>query len=73
MGSQSRARRWRAGGRKLYMETKSARRFAPTHLGAIAVLSALLSMAGFAILVSPANAKPEYLDAFNHKYNTRGS
>ena len=55
------------------METKSARRFAPTHLGAIAVLSALLSMAGFAILVSPANAKPEFLDAFNQKYNTRGS
>jgi hypothetical protein len=55
------------------METKSARRFAPTHLGAIAVLSAMLSMAGFAILVSPANAKPEYLDAFNQKYSTRGS
>ena len=55
------------------MDTQSARRFAPAHLGAIAVLSALLSMAGFAVLVSPANAKPEYLDAFNQKYGTKGS
>ena len=55
------------------MDTQSTRRFAPAHLGAIAVLSALLSMAGFAVLVSPAIAKPEYLDAFNKRYDTKGS
>jgi len=55
------------------MDTQSARRFAPARLGAIAVLSALLSMAGFAVLVSPAMGKPDYLAEFNKKYDTRGS
>jgi hypothetical protein len=55
------------------METPPARRFAPAHLGAIAVLSALLSMAGFAVLVSPAMGKPEYLAEFNKKYGTQGT
>jgi hypothetical protein len=55
------------------MDRQSARRFAPAHLGAIAVLSALLSMAGFAVLVSPAMGKPEYLAEFNKKYGTQGT
>lgn len=42
-------------------------------LAAVAVLSATLSAAGFAVLGSPAESKPEYLSSFNSKYNTRGS
>jgi hypothetical protein len=52
----------------------TARRvLAPGRIGALALLAALLSVARFAVLVSPANAKPEYLDAFNKKYDKRGS
>ena len=47
--------------------------FAPGRTAAVAVISALLSMAGFAFLVSPATAKPEYLQGFNKKYGTQGT
>lgn len=47
--------------------------FVPGVLGAVAVLSALISMAGFAALVSPAESTPEYLSQFNTKYDTRGT
>ncbi|HVW33041.1 MAG TPA: hypothetical protein VHL53_10920 [Acidimicrobiia bacterium] len=36
-------------------------------------VSGALSVAGFAVLVSPAMAKPEYLQAFNAKYGTQGT
>jgi hypothetical protein len=60
------------------METQSARRdapslFSPGKMAAVAGISALLSMAGFAFLVSPATAKPEYLQGFNKKYGTQGT
>ena len=60
------------------METYSGRHaapavFAPAKMAAVAVISALLSMAGFAFLVSPATAKPEYLQGFNKKYGTQGT
>jgi len=60
------------------MDTQSPRRpepaiLAPGRLLAVAVISALLSMAGFAVLVSPATAKPEYLQEFNTKYKTQGT
>lgn len=60
------------------METGSPSRparalFVPRVLGAIAVLSALLSAVGFAVLGSPAQSKPEYLSQFNSRYDTRGS
>jgi hypothetical protein len=45
----------------------------PYGLGAVAVLSGLLSVAGFAFLVSPAQSTPEYLQAFNKKYGTQGT
>jgi hypothetical protein len=47
--------------------------FVPKVLGAVAVLSALISTAGFTLLVSPAQSTPEYMSQFNAKYNTRGS
>ncbi len=47
--------------------------FAPGRMAAVAVISAVLSMAGFAFLVSPATAKPEYLQGFNKKYGTQGT
>lgn len=60
------------------MGTQSARHaapsvFSPGRMAAVAVLSAVLSMAGFAFLVSPATAKPEYLQGFNKKYGTQGT
>jgi len=60
------------------METQSARHaapsvFSPGKMAAVAGISALLSMAGFAFLVSPATAKPEYLQGFNKKYGTQGT
>jgi len=60
------------------MDTQPARRpeaaiLAPGRLAAVAVISALLSMAGFAALVSPATAKPEYLQEFDKKYKTQGT
>jgi hypothetical protein len=45
----------------------------PRVLGGVAVLSAVISTAGFGLLVSPAESKPEYLSAFNAKYKTSGS
>ncbi|MEW6476679.1 MAG: hypothetical protein AB1679_30840 [Actinomycetota bacterium] len=47
--------------------------FVPRVLGAVAVLSAVISAAGFTVLVSPAQSTPEYMSQFNAKYNTRGS
>jgi hypothetical protein len=47
--------------------------FFPRVLGGVAVLSAVISMAGFGLLVSPAESKPEYLSQFNAKYKTTGS
>lgn len=47
--------------------------FVPKVLGAVAVLSAVVSTAGFSLLVSPAQSTPEYMSQFNAKYNTRGS
>ncbi|HEY4409884.1 MAG TPA: thrombospondin type 3 repeat-containing protein [Acidimicrobiia bacterium] len=60
------------------MGTQSARHaapsvFSPGRMAAVAVLSAVFSMAGFAFLVSPATAKPEYLQGFNKKYGTQGT
>ena len=51
----------------------ATRVFVPSRLVAVAVLSALISMAGFAVLVSPAQSKPEYLSEFNKKYGTQGT
>ena len=45
----------------------------PRVLGGVAVLSAGISMAGFGLLVSPAESKPEYLSEFNSRYKTSGS
>jgi hypothetical protein len=47
--------------------------FVPKVLGAVAVLSALISTAGFTLLVSPAQSTPEFMGQFNAKYNTRGA
>jgi len=47
--------------------------FFPEVLGAVAVLSAGISMVGFGLLGSPAQSKPEYLTEFNSRYNTSGS
>lgn len=47
--------------------------FAPKVLGAVAMLSAVMSAAGFRLLVSPAQGTPEYMSQFNAKYDTRGS
>lgn len=60
------------------METQSSPRscprvFAPGRLAAIAVLSALMSMAGFAVIVSPVQGKPYDLSEFNKKYDTRAT
>lgn len=49
------------------------RLFVPGVLGAVAVLSAAISMAGFGLLVSPAESTPEYLSQFNQRYKTQGS
>lgn len=47
--------------------------FAPRVLGAVAVLSAFISMAGFTVFVSPAQSTPEYLSQFNSRYKTQGT
>jgi hypothetical protein len=52
---------------------RPARRVAFRRLGAVPLLSALMSMAGFGFLVSPALSKPEYLADFNKKYGTQGT
>jgi hypothetical protein len=45
----------------------------PRVFGGIAVLSAVISTAGFGLLGSPAQSKPEYLSEFNARYKTSGS
>ena len=56
------------------MQPRPVRRVVvPRVLGAVAVLSALLSADGFAVLGSPAQSTPEYLSQFNAKYDTRGT
>lgn len=45
----------------------------PGVLGVVAVLSAVLSAVGFAVISPPAQSTPEYLSQFNAKYDTRGS
>ena len=45
----------------------------PRVLGGVALLSAVISMAGFGFLVSPAQSRPEYLSEFNSRYKTSGS
>jgi hypothetical protein len=52
---------------------RADRRVAFRRLGVVPVLSALMSMAGFGLLVSPALSKPEYLADFNKKYGTQGT
>jgi hypothetical protein len=47
--------------------------FVPRVLGGVAVLSAAISVAGFGLLVSPAQSTPEHLSEFNAKYKTSGS
>jgi len=47
--------------------------FFPGVLAGVAVLSSVISVAGFGFLVSPAESKPEYLSAFNSRYKTSGS
>ncbi len=47
--------------------------FFPRVLGGVAALSAVISMAGFGLLGSPAQSKPEYLSEFNSRYKTSGS
>jgi hypothetical protein len=56
------------------LSSRSGRKlFFPGVLGGVAVLSALISVAGFGFLVSPAESKPEYLSSFNARYKTTGS
>lgn len=45
----------------------------PRVFGGVAVLSGVISMAGFGLLVSPAQSKPEYLSEFNSRYKTSRS
>ena len=45
----------------------------PRILGAVALLSAVLSAVGFAVVSPPAQSTPEYQSQFNAKYGTRGA
>ena len=56
-------------------QSRPARRlFFPGVLGVVAVLSAMLSAVGFAVLVGPADSTPEHQSKFTSKYrNVRGS
>jgi hypothetical protein len=45
----------------------------PKVLGAISLLSGVLSAVGFAVVSPPAQSTPEYQSQFNAKYQTRGS
>lgn len=58
------------GGRQ---ERAGRRLGGPGVLGVIALLSAVLSAIGFAVLSPPAQSTPEHLSAFNTKYGTEGS
>jgi hypothetical protein len=56
------------------LSSRSGRKlFFPRVLGGVAALSAGISMAGFGLLGSPAQSKPEYLSEFNSRYKTSGS
>ena len=54
-------------------ERRGSTRRGPRMLGMIAVLSAVISGIGFAVLSPPAHSKPEYLSEFNKRYGTTGS
>ena len=45
---------------------------AGTKLGLIALLSAVISGIGFAVVSPPAQSTPDHLNAFNAKYGTSG-
>ena len=45
----------------------------PKVLGAIALLSAVISAVGFAVVSPPAQSTPEYQSSFNARYQMRGS
>ena len=45
----------------------------PRILGAVALLSAVLSAVGFAVVSPPAQSTPETQSQFNTKYQTRGT
>jgi len=45
----------------------------PAVLGVIAVLSAVMSAIGFAVVSPPAQSTPDHLNSFNEKYGTTGS
>src|SRR5215218_1572905 len=45
----------------------------PGVLGAIALISAVLSAVGFAVWSPPAQSTPDNLNAFNQRYDTYGS
>jgi hypothetical protein len=51
----------------------AGRIFVPKVLGAVAVVSAVISAAGFTFLVPQAQSTPEYMSQFNAKYDARGS
>ena len=44
----------------------------PRILGAFALLTSVISAAGFAVLSPPAQSTPEYQSQFNAKYDMRG-
>lgn len=46
---------------------------APFRFRYVGVLTAVLALLGVAALNRPAGARPEYLDAFNETYDTRGT
>ena len=45
----------------------------PFRFCSVALLTGLLALLGVAALNPPAEARPEYLEAFNEKYDTRGT
>ncbi len=54
-------------------QPRADRRLAgPGVLGVIALLSAVLSAIGFAVVSPSAQSTPEHMNAFNTKYNTYG-
>ena len=54
-------------------QPRAARRLGgPGVLGVIALLSAVISAIGFAVVSPPASSVPEYLSQFNKKYGTSG-
>jgi hypothetical protein len=53
--------------------SRAATTDAPFRFRSVAGLTAVLTLLGVAALNPPAGAKPEYMDAFNEKYDTRGT